>query len=302
MSAIQPSPVRLAHLSDVHLPPPLPISPRALFNKRALSLLSWQQHRRHRHLAGLGDAVVADAIAHAPDAFAITGDLTNFGLPAEFAAAADWLSTLPGAVTVVPGNHDRMTPMPWTSGLDLWSRWMPARPDAFPYMRQVGDVALIGVNSAIASPPFMAYGRVGRTQGERLRGMLLRTRHLCRIVMIHHPPRRGLTPWRKSLLDTAQFAALLKVTGAEAVLHGHSHNASLATVPGTDIPLIGVASASLQSDKPWRQAGWNELSISRASDTWQVDLTRRRVDADGTAHSTVHRTWKRPIGIPGIAT
>lgn len=291
-----PPVVRIAHLSDVHLPPPLPVAAGDLMNKRALSLLSWHFNRRHHHLAALGDAVVADIAAHHPALIAMTGDLTNFGLIPEMEAGAAWLASLPAPAVIVPGNHDRMTGLPWAKGLALWSPWMAPDEAHFPYVRRIGPVALIGVNSAVPSPPFMAYGRVGARQTARLAALLRRLRGSCRVVLIHHPPRTGLVPWRKSLLDSRAVTAALKAAGAELVLHGHSHDASASTVRGTGIPLIGSASASLDSSKPGRRAGWNALDIRREGEAWRIDLTRRVLRPEGDGLETLtQRSWLRPV-------
>ena len=54
------------------------------------------------------DALVADMQAQRPDHIAVTGDLVNLALEAEFTPAQAWLESVgtPQRVTVVPGNHD----------------------------------------------------------------------------------------------------------------------------------------------------------------------------------------------------
>ena len=54
------------------------------------------------------DALVADMRAQRPDHIAVTGDLVNLALEAEFAPAQAWLESVgePQHVTVIPGNHD----------------------------------------------------------------------------------------------------------------------------------------------------------------------------------------------------
>jgi len=267
-----------------------------LLNKRALSVASWQMNRRHHHLATLRDRLVADIASHTPDAIVITGDLTNFGLPSEFRAAASWLATLPTPTAIIPGNHDAMVPYALNRGRTHWEPWLDR---AFPHVRTLGRIALIGVNTGIPTLPFMAYGRTGNTQTRRLRALLthLGKAGYCRVVMIHHPPRPGLVPWRKSLLDHARTANALRTAGAELVLHGHSHNSTTTTLPGSDIPLIGIASASLESRKPWRMAAWNRIRIQPSRTGWQIDIARRALDpalgetATPTlqAHTTLHR-------------
>lgn len=293
MSIPDPTSITLAHLSDVHLPPPGQASWRAFCNKRALSVISWKRHRQHHHLRAVSNAILQDIARQHPDVIANTGDLTNFGLPPEFVESAKWLEALPAPVCIVPGNHDTMTHQRWDDGLRYWSPWMTDAPEHFPYCRQFGNLALIGVNSGIPSPPFMAYGRVGRAQRQRLRAILHQTRQLCRVVMIHHPPRAGLVPWRKSLLDHRNVAAVLKEGGAAIVLHGHSHDSTVTTVPGTDIPLIGIASASLRSRRPWRDAAWNRIRVGIQGAAWHIKLTQRRITEEQTFEDVLHREWIR---------
>ncbi|GBQ84458.1 metallophosphoesterase family protein [Asaia krungthepensis] len=283
----------LAHLSDVHLPPPSPLpSWRHFLNKRALSVVSWKRHRMHRHLPALTKAIETDMARHAPDLILNTGDLTNFGLAREFDAAASWLATMPAPCLVVPGNHDAMVSAPWETHAGQWGPWMEETDEShFPYCHVRDNIAVIGVNSAIPTPPFMACGRVGKAQRERLAAVLDATRHLCRIVMIHHPPRTGLVKWRKSLLDQRGVAETIARHGAALVLHGHSHDATLSTIRNTSIPLLGVASASLSSSRPWRQSGWNRIAVSRREEGWDIDLTTRQYTLDEGWRCTRRRNW-----------
>jgi len=186
----------LAHLSDVHLPPPAPLPSWPHFtNKRALSVASWKRHRVHHHLPALSDAVRDDMQAARPDLILNTGDLTNFGLREEFSNAASWLGTMKAPCLVVPGNHDAMVREPWQETTAQWSDWMENSAEgAFPYLREEGDLAIIGVNSAVPTPPFMACGHVGAAQRARLA-----TRPMPR----HHDP-SSPTRWPRAL---AQIAA-----------------------------------------------------------------------------------------------
>lgn len=293
MTLTDTAPVVLAHLSDVHLAPPSPLpSWRHFLNKRALSVASWKRHRVHHHLPALADAVREDIAQDGPDLILNTGDLTNFGLPAEFENAKSWLATLTRPCLVVPGNHDAMVRESWAETGAHWARWMESRSDtSFPYCRTERGIAFIGVNSAIPTPPFMACGRVGKTQRDRLEEILDATRDLARVIMIHHPPRSGLVPWRKSLLDLKEVAAIIVRHGAAMVLHGHSHDATLSTVPGSSIPLIGVPSASLQSSRPWRQSGWNRIAITRENSGWEIDLKTRQFTQEQGWRCSRHRRW-----------
>ena len=77
----------LAHLSDPHLPPLPAARLRDLANKRALGYLNWRRNRRKFHRRDVLDALVSDIRTQTPDHIAVTGDLVNLSLEAEFAPA-----------------------------------------------------------------------------------------------------------------------------------------------------------------------------------------------------------------------
>ena len=245
----------LAHLSDIHLPPVLgwPIATSA---KRMLGLVNWYGRRSRQHVPATLAAIVADVLAQQPDHIAVTGDLVNLGLPAEHAVAARWLAGLgsPAHVTAVPGNHDIYVAGDAERGVAHWQTYMsddtpmPHEPP-FPFVRRLGRVALIGLNSAVPTPLFHAFGRLGSDQLGRLGPILRRlgSEGLVRVVLIHHPPLPGQAKPRSALEDAAALAEVLAEHGAELVLHGHKHRAMIASARGPlrAIPVIGVPSASL---------------------------------------------------------
>ena len=98
----------LAHLSDPHLSP-LP-QPRLseLAGKRVFGYLNWTRNRQKFYRRDVLDTLVSDMLAQAPDHIAVTGDLVNLALEAEFAPSLAWLEGVgkPDRVTVIPGNHD----------------------------------------------------------------------------------------------------------------------------------------------------------------------------------------------------
>ncbi len=242
----------LAHFSDVHLSPIAGFTPRYWNAKRALGFMNWQRGRKSVHQRSVADRLIADALALRVDHIAITGDLINLGLPAEYEAAANWLRTVgpPERVTVIPGNHDVYTHIGGDAGIKRWAAYMGAEAEtlAFPFVRRVGPLALIGLNSAVETPPFVASGRLGAEQMEVLRDLLerLRDEDVIRVVLIHHPPLPGLSNARRGLADAPQLARVLEKSGAELVLYGHNHRPLLNWHPATDapVPVVGAASAS----------------------------------------------------------
>ena len=213
----------IAHISDVHITPLSGLSARYLNVKRTLGLVNWHRERKHVYCAEVADLLLADMLTFRPDNIAVTGDLCNIGLPSEYTAALNWLKRVgtPDDVTVVPGNHDIYTRIGSHPGVTLWRDYMVSdafgaklpgvgvTPRGFPFVRRVGAVALIGVNSAVETGPFVAAGRVGPEQLAALEVVLgaLRESGLARIVLIHHPPLPGLAPKARELMICCLFGA-----------------------------------------------------------------------------------------------
>src|SRR5690606_21546920 len=185
----------LVHMSDVHLGPLEGVPLRHLNTKRALGYLNWQRGRRFVHLRSVADRIAADALAQTPDHIAVTGDLANLGLPGEYAGALAWLEALgdPQRVSVVPGNHDIYTGrLGGDSCLRTWApfmrnseSWTEDETVRFPYVRTQGPVALIGLNSAVPTPPFVAAGQLGEGQIAQLAACLerLKEARYIRVVL-----------------------------------------------------------------------------------------------------------------------
>ncbi len=257
-------PLTLAHLSDPHLPTSGGLSLRHLTLKQTLGYLNWQCRRKDVFSSVLVDRLIVDIKDHAPDHIAVTGDLVNLGMPLEIEAAAEWLMALgPQAdVSVIPGNHDIYVRLHRDPGVARWCDYMRSdafgeqllretgvRADGFPFVRRLGLVALIGLNSAVPTPPFVAAGALGDAQLSRLQSILqeLERLGLVRVVLIHHPPLARLTSRRRGLRDADALEGMLQQCGAELVLHGHNHTNSLAWLDSRNgrVPILGIASAGM---------------------------------------------------------
>jgi 3',5'-cyclic AMP phosphodiesterase CpdA len=284
----------IAHLTDAHLAPaPWPrLSEMRL--KRFMGYVNWKRSReRLSDMSGL-ERIVDDLRAQAPDHVAMTGDLVNIALPAEFRRAAAWMRRLgdPANVSFTPGNHDAYvrdamqglaeTFAPWTTSDDGHRREAP-----FPFLRVRGEVALIGLSSAVPTAPLMATGRLGARQIMALGDILHETgaKGLARIILIHHPPlSRGGAPLR-GLTDARAFEAAVARFGAEAILHGHTHKRmthhlpSAATrIAGGRVPVIGAPSVSSAALAPRQRAAYHLIRIERAGPggaAWRIEARAR---------------------------
>lgn len=296
----------LAHISDLHLPLPAGFGPRHWNVKRGLGYINWHRGRRFVHKTETVDKLVADMRTRAPAHVAVTGDLVNIGLPVEYEAARSWLESLgaPEHITVVPGNHDIYVHLRRDPGVGRWISYMEddawgraaSLPKAsaavmdgvFPFVRRVGPVALIGLNSAVPTRPFVAAGRLGAAQLTALRETLRATKaaNLVRVVLIHHPPMGGLAPRLRGLVDAPDLERLLAEEGAELVLHGHNHRDAVAHMSmdnGGRIPVVGICSGSASRRHHGEAlARYNLLHFSRhANGSIRVVLEGRGLAAPG---------------------
>jgi len=277
-------PFRFAHLSDPHLSDLAHVDWKQLLGKRVLGYLSWQRRRRHEHRLEVLHRLREDLHALRPDHTVITGDLTHIALPHEFLQARQWLQSLgpADAVTVIPGNHDRYVAVDWQASVGQWHEFMSsdgaAGPEQaqMPLLRVRGPVAFIGLDSAVPSPPFFATGRLGSTQLDRLASTLEDLRHsrLLKVLLIHHPPVPGEEKWRKRLTDAPALCQLLAHHPVDLVLHGHRHRAlqSAIRIPGCDIPVFGIASASASGALSNRPSEYNVYEVRAEPASWSIKV------------------------------
>jgi 3',5'-cyclic AMP phosphodiesterase CpdA len=278
----------LAHLSDPHLPPLPRPRPSELASKRVFGYLNWTRNRHHYHRRDVVDVLISDLQAQVPDHIAVTGDLVNLALEAEFAPALAWLKSVgpPDRVTVIPGNHDAYVRATRHLFAETFASYLAGDDGSddgavFPFLRRRGPLALIGVSTAVPTPPLMATGWLGKEQLEALERLLaaLASEQLFRILLIHHPLRSHASA--KRLTDSAELLALLKQYGVEMVLHGHDHVHSTIWVEGpngSSIPAIGVPSASALAHGHYPHAAYNLFAIARDGDGWRCQQMVRGVN------------------------
>jgi 3',5'-cyclic AMP phosphodiesterase CpdA len=275
--------ITLAHISDVHLAPLPPVRWTELAGKRITGYLNWRL-RRHNSLSGDGlNTLVRHMREQKPDFTAITGDLVNLGLKAEAETTLDWLETVgsPDEVCVSPGNHDAYVRDSLDFNAESWGRYMSGETlDAahFPFVRRIGDVAIIACSSAVPSAPMFAFGRFEQDQADRLARILkmLGDAGYFRIIMIHHPPNLEARHPRLGLYGAKQFRDAVATQGAELVLHGHTHKSSIFAIPGLtgDVPVVGVAAAGAAQSEAASEdpARYNLFKIERLGTAWSCTM------------------------------
>ncbi len=265
---------RLGHLTDPHFRSFAGARFQDFWGKRAVGALNLLVNRGRKHRMELLAAMCVDLKQRRLDHLAITGDLANVSLESEWREAQLWLGAYdapPSAVTIIPGNHDtyvedvvqarafeRNFGSYQTTDLRIGS-------DLYPFVRFRDDVAIIGVNTCVATGDLGAWGQIGAAQLARLEALLTApdvVRRL-RVVLLHHPPVMHRPPEHRNLRDRADLLALFERTGADLVLHGHDHRDERVVLRGPDgasIPVVGAGSASYAGSSA-RRSRYNVYEI-----------------------------------------
>jgi 3',5'-cyclic AMP phosphodiesterase CpdA len=279
----------IAHLSDPHLAPLPPVSWSELVGKRITGYINWQRRRRFIHDPGTLAAIVADLRRQTPDHIAVTGDIANIALAAEFTQGRDWLERLGTAqeVTFVPGNHDIYVREAAKFAGRQWGGYMSDDDAAFgfPFVRRRGNITLIGLSTGVPTAPFLATGWLGTNQLAGLAAVLnrLKNENVFRVILIHHPP-VSMAARHKQLLDAPVLKRVIAAHGADLLLHGHDHLHMINWLDGpsgTRVPAVGVPSASAKGDPGRDLAAYNLYQIDGTRGAWQCALISRGLDASG---------------------
>lgn len=276
----------IAHISDLHIPPLPKLELSQLASKRILGLFSWHHKWKSEHRLAILDALLGRLGEIAPDHICITGDITFTTHPGEVDQAADWMEKLgePSRISLIPGNHDAYVPGALDYALEKWGCWM--RDDdnrsGFPYLHRRGPVNIIGVSSAVVTPPLTSIGYIGHEQLDRTRKLLEEIKGDGRItlLMVHHAPHDGATRKTKALEDRQALQALLHDLPVDAVLHGHLHYPVRASLAGGNgpIPVLGAASASALGKRKGA-AHFHVLEVDTDGDSPQLAVQHYWYDA-----------------------
>ncbi len=272
----------LAHISDIHLGPLPPVAFKDLVGKRLTGYLNWKLSRRDT-LSGEGlNRLVRHLREQNADFTAVTGDLTNLALEAEVVRAGQWLQTIGPAETVCvcPGNHDAYVPGALELAQDNWGPYLRGETlgqESFPFVRRVGEVAVISCSSAVPTRPFLAIGRFEAAQAARLANILTATGEAgyFRTVLIHHPPNPELQHPSFGLKGHRLFRKVIAEHGAELILHGHTHRSSIHSIAGRnhEVPVVGVAAAgAAQGGSLDDPARYNLFRIEKTGSTWSCTM------------------------------
>jgi 3',5'-cyclic AMP phosphodiesterase CpdA len=158
-----------------------------------------------------------------PDVVIITGDLTECGLPAEYANLSAMLGrTLSIPVYVIPGNHDRRENLRRALG---HLPGVAADPDYVQYAVEDHPVRLVMLDTVV---PGAGHGELSQSQLGWLDRALAAQPDKPTLVGMHHPPFVTGIPHMDNiaLLNAETFRSVIaKHRQVERIVCGHHHRA-----------------------------------------------------------------------------
>ena len=244
------TPLRIAHISDLHVLDLQGVSWRKFLNKRATGAINLAGIRKNAHPVHVAERLAERLAGSDIDHVIITGDVTNLALDAEFKRAREVIEKIgpPQKVTIIPGNHDLYTRGAlrhkrfehWFAEylVDDDSHHLPKERGRlhYPFVRKVAPhVRIYGLSSAVPTLPFLAYGHIGKAQFGRLLELVKDEppEVKVRIVLVHHNlhQRMGAAEYVATLVDRKAFSTAMRQIRATAVLHGHTHHPHQSHLP-----------------------------------------------------------------------
>jgi hypothetical protein len=167
----------------------------------------------------------------------------------------------------------------------------------FPVVKLRGPAAFIGLSTALPRLPFVAAGKLGEAQLDKLELILESPEVRARtpVILLHHPLHNPLTWWKtrlEGLDDASRLSRLLLRLDRGLLLHGHLHrrlHQELITRTG-HIDVVGATSASLVHESPERMAGFNLYELSSGGTITAIDSYRYDEKERSFASTALPRT------------
>jgi len=288
--------MRIAQLSDIHVFDSEGLTMSDFLTKRIVGGVNLATGRRNSHPLDLAERLIEDVTMQDIDHVVVTGDVTNLSLPGEFQRAYRLLRIIGDhqKLTVVPGNHDV-----YTKGAERQQRFENFFGDilfgpnstpenwVYPAIKDLGDVVVIGLSSALATGLLSSWGRIGNDQMKRLDQALetAEFENKFKIALVHHNiHKRDLFHEQTSALkDRDELIQTLLKHNVHLLLHGHTHRANRFTVSRDEhtMAIMGSGSSTQNSSDPERMARYNIYTIDDGLQrvrTRVYDSERRRFE------------------------
>lgn len=274
----------ISHISDLHLPMEnRPTFPQ-LMNQRIFGYINHSSKRKNIYkLENLN--IIFDDITKTDNSHTVlTGDIVNLSLEDEFRSASQILNHhfRDQDLSFIPGNHDFYINVNYEKSLSYLEKYFSKRnnpslnQDPFPYLKVINDIAIIGLSSAVVTPPLMCWGKISNKQINDLKEILrsIDSNNYFTIILIHHPLHKYGLMNLKGLLNREELLKTISKYNVNLILHGHLHNEihNLIKINDKLIPCIGAPSSSRIMNN---QISYLQYKIGKKDDKWNFSIYRR---------------------------
>ena len=276
----------ICHISDLHLPIEKKPTLLQLFNKRIFGFLNHTSKRKNIFKLENLDLIFNDINKSNDIHTVLTGDIVNLSLEDEFSSASQLLDHhfTDEALSVIPGNHDAYIKVDYKRSMSYLKKYFNKQNNSidqepFPYLKIINDIAIIGLSSAINSPPLMCWGKMSSKQINTLEDMLksINGNNYFTIILIHHPVHKYGFMNLKGLLNRKQLLETITKYNINLVLHGHLHREVYNFIKTKDkfVPCIGAPSSSKMLNE---KISYLQYKIWKKDDKWNFSVYRRLYD------------------------
>lgn len=258
------------------------------------------------------ESLMSSITSLAPDAVAVSGDLTQRTSTHEFEQARRFLDSArdTAPVVVIPGNHD----VRWLGAVARNLGIMRYRAHEHKYSRYARHISAdlnpsLEVPGAVIAGLNTAHGITRGSITRRIRDLgvigyvkhrdLLKVEQVfakadpgaVRIVMIHHNPVRGESTGRHGLANTREALRSFAALGTELILCGHDHQEAVHTVeetaPGLVVSTAGTISNRIRAGRP---SSFNLVETTGR----EIRITTYAWQKPGNFVASKERTFPRP--------
>ncbi|MFH1532781.1 MAG: metallophosphoesterase [Pseudomonadota bacterium] len=288
--------MRIAHISDLHILDLAGVRVGRFANRRLIGGANLVLRRRGQYRADILERLIEDILREGVDHVAITGDLSNLALESEFERVFHLIKLLGGydRVSVVPGNHDYYTGgaiaarrfEKFFHGF-MYQGYSDLKTVFYPYSKVLGDVVLVGLNSACHTTPPMSYGTLSAKQLDAADKILSssRVRNLRKVVLLHHTLHRR--PWHTEattrLVNRESLLRVLMRNRVDLALYGHDHQGRMWELDegGHRLHLVNCGSSTRLGPQPDQRARYRLITVEleagvRRIETKVYDPNERR--------------------------
>lgn len=230
-----------------------------------------------------------------PDIVLITGDLAEYGSPAEYELLRTILNQLVAPYFIVPGNHDRRKNL-----LEAFAdhSYLPeAESKHVLYAIDDYPVRLIGLDTALFGEP---YGRLCNERLEWLEKTLAAAPDTPTLIFMHHPPFRTGIRWidAAGLYGGRQMETIISQNPqVTRIICGHVHR-SIQTLWGGTI--VSTAPSSSHAQLALNLAEENGYDFTYSLEPWSLQLLQWDSHYGLISHSS-HITDKPELYAPQYA-